>query len=224
MDESVTRAGIFQRLEPDVVAAVTEGLVPADYLPGQMIFAQGEPGDRLYIIASGKVKICRRTPDGRENLQALLGPSDMFGELAVFDPAPRTSSATAVTKVRVMFADRAALRGWIVDHPQIADQLLRALARRLRRTIDSQVELTFADVHGRLAKQLLQLAQQFGSQDDGAIHVSHDLTQEEIAQLIGASRETVNKALTTFARRGWIKPHDQSVLILDSERLMRRTR
>lgn len=215
---------MFQRLEPAVVAAVTERLLPADYPPGQMIFAQGEPGDRLYTIASGKVKISRRAPDGRENLQAVLGPSDMFGELAVFDPGPRTSTATAVTEVRAMCTDRAALRAWIADHPQIAEQLLRVLARRLRRTIDSQVELIFTDVHGRLAKQLLQLAQRFGCQDDGAMHVSHDLTQEEIAQLIGASRETVNKALTDFARRGWIQPHDKSVLILDSERLMRRTR
>ena len=67
-------------------------------------------------VASGKVKISRRAPDGRENLQAVLGPSDMFGELAVFDPGPRSSSATAVTEVQAMFTDRAALRGWIVDH------------------------------------------------------------------------------------------------------------
>jgi CRP-like cAMP-binding protein len=94
----------------------------------------------------------------------------------------------------------------------------------LQRTIDNQVEMMSTDVRGRLASQLLQLGQQFGSQDDGAMHVSHDLTQEELAQLIGASRETVNQALTDFARRGWIQLFDKSVLILDSERLMRRTR
>jgi len=224
MDQSVTRAGIFQRLEPNVVAAVTERLLPADYQPGQMICAEGQPGDRLYIIVSGKVKIARRAPDGRQNLQAVLGPSDMFGELAVFDPGPRSASATAVTEVRAMFTDRAALRAWIADHPEIAEQLLRVLARRLRRTIENQVELICTDVAGRLAKQLLQLAQQFGSQYDGAMRVPHDLTHEEIAQLIGASRETVNKALNDFARRGWIQLLDKSVLILDSERLMRRTR
>jgi CRP-like cAMP-binding protein len=80
------------------------------------------------------------------------------------------------------------------------------------------------DVRGRLARLLLQLGQQFGSQNDGAIYVSHDLTQEELAQLIGASRETVNQALTDFARRGWIQLSDKSVLILDSEHLMQRTR
>jgi CRP-like cAMP-binding protein len=224
MDHSVTRAGIFHRLEPNVAAAVTLRFLPADYQPRQMIFAEGEPGDRLYIIASGKVKIACRAAGGRQNLQAVLGPSDMFGELAVFDPGPRSSSATAVTAVRAIFTDRAALRACIADHPEIAEQLLRVLARRLRRTIDNQVEVVGTDTRGRLAKQLLQLAQQFGSQDDGAMHVSHDLTQEELAQSIGACRETVNQALTDFARRGWIELLDKSVLILDSERLMRRTR
>jgi CRP-like cAMP-binding protein len=224
MDQPVTRAAIFRPLGPNVVAAVSQRLLPADYRPGQLIFAEGEPGDRLYIIASGKVKVACRAPGGREMVQAVLGPSDMCGELAVFDSGPRSSTATAVTEVRAMFAERAALRACITDHPEIAEQLLRVLARRLRRTIDNQVELMATDVPGRLARLLLQLGQQFGSQNDGAIYVSHDLTQEELAQLIGASRETVNQALTDFARRGWIQLSDKSVLILDSEHLMQRTR
>jgi CRP-like cAMP-binding protein len=224
MDQPVTRAAIFRPLGPNVVAAVSQWLLPADYRPGQLIFAEGEPGDRLYIIASGKVKVACRAPGGREMVQAVLGPSDMCGELAVFDSGPRSSTATAVTEVRAMFAERAALGACITDHPEIAEQLLRVLARRLRRTIDNQVELMATDVRGRLARLLLQLGQQFGSQNDGAIYVSHDLTQKELAQLIGASRETVNQALTDFARRGWIQLSDKSVLILDSEHLMQRTR
>jgi CRP-like cAMP-binding protein len=224
MDQPVTGAAIFRPLGPNVVAAVSQRLLFAEYRPGQLIFAEGEPGDRLYIIASGKVKVACRAPGGREMVQAVLGPSDMFGELAVFDSGPRSSTATAVTEVRAMFAERAALRACITDHPEIAEQLLRVLARRLRRTIDNQVELMATDVPGRLARLLLQLGQQFGSQNDGAIYVSHDLTQEELAQLIGASRETVNQALTDFARRGWIQLSDKSVLILDSEHLMQRTR
>ena len=221
MDQPVTRAAIFRPLGPNVVAAVSQRLLPADYRPGQLIFAEGEPGDRLYVIASGKVKVACRAPGGREMVQAVLGPSDMFGELAVFDSGPRSSTATAVTEVRAMFAERAALRACITDHPEIAEQLLRVLARRLRRTVDNQVELMATDVPGRLARLLLRLGQQFGSQHDGAMHVSHDLTQEELAQLIGASRETVNQTLTDFARRGWIQLFDKSMLILDSEHLMR---
>jgi len=174
------------------------------------------------IIISGKVKIGRRSPDGRENLLTIMGPSDMFGELSIFDPGPRTSSATTITEVRAVSMDRDALRAWIADRPEIAEQLLRVLARRLRRTNNNLADLIFTDVPGRVAKQLLQLAQRFGTQEGGALRVTHDLTQEEIAQLVGASRETVNKALADFAARGWLQISARSVLILDSDRLRRR--
>ena len=102
--------------------------------------------------------------------------------------------------------------------------MLRVLARRLRRTDNNLTDLIFTDVPRRLAKQLLQLVQRFGTQEGGALRVTHDLTQEEIAQLVGASRETVNKALADFADRGWIRLEGKSVLISDSERLARRAR
>ena len=111
----------------------------------------------------------------------------MFGELSIFDPGPRTSSATAVTEVRTYTMDRTALREWIGKRPEIAEQLLRVLARRLRRTNNMLADLIFTDVPGRVAKSLLQLARQFGSQESGLLRVTHDLTQEEIAQLVGAS-------------------------------------
>jgi CRP-like cAMP-binding protein len=181
-------------------------------------------GDRLYIILSGKVKLGRHSPDGRENLLAVMGPSDMFGELSVFDPGPRTSTATAVTDVRLATMDRAGLREWINKRPEIAEQLLRVLARRLRRTNNALADLIFTDVPGRVAKALLQLARQFGQQDGPNLRVTHDLTQEELAQLVGASRETVNKALADFGHRGWLRLEGKSVIILDPERLSRRAR
>jgi len=193
VDEILARAGIFQGVEPGAVAALTKQLQPVDFPRGHTVFAEGEPGDRLYIIVTGKVKIGRRSPDGRENLLTIMGPSDMFGELSIFDPGPRTSSATTITEVRAVSMDRDALRAWIADRPEIAEQLL-------------------------------QLAQRFGTQEGGAMRVTHDLTQEEIAQLVGASRETVNKALADFAHRGWIRLEGKSVLISDSERLARRAR
>ena len=193
MDDILARAGIFQGVEPSAISALTKQLQPVDFPRGHTVFAEGEPGDRLYIIISGKVKIGRRSPDGRENLLTIMGPSDMFGELSIFDPGPRTSSATTITEVRAVSMDRDALRAWIADRPEIAEQLL-------------------------------QLAQRFGTQEGGALRVTHDLTQEEIAQLVGASRETVNKALADFAHRGWIRLEGKSVLISDSERLARRAR
>src|ERR1700761_8374581 len=94
VDETLARAGIFQGVEPASAEALAQSLDPVDFHRGHVIFAEGEPGDRLYIIQSGKVKLGRKSPDGRENLLAIMGPADMFGELSIFDPGPRTSSAT----------------------------------------------------------------------------------------------------------------------------------
>jgi len=153
-----------------------------------------------------------------------MGPSDMFGELSIFDPGPRTSAAVCVTEVTRATMDSQMLHDWIRAHPEISEQLLRVLARRLRRTNNSLADLIFTDVPGRVAKALLQLANRFGVQEGGALRVHHDLTQEEIAQLVGASRETVNKALAEFAHRGWIRLEGKSVLISDTERLAKRAR
>jgi CRP/FNR family transcriptional regulator, cyclic AMP receptor protein len=224
VDETLARAGIFQGVDPGAAEALARSLDPVDFARGQEIFSEGQQGDRLYIIISGKVKIGRRAPDGRENLLAVMGPSDMFGELSIFDPGPRTSTVTAVTDVKAVSLDRPALREWIAKRPEIAEQLLRVLARRLRRTNNLLADLIFTDVPGRVAKELLRLAQRFGTQDGGLLRVTHDLTQEEIAQLVGASRETVNKALADFAHRGWLRLEGKSVLILEPERLARRAR
>lgn len=223
-EEVLTRAGIFQGVEPSAVTALRADLTPEEYSKGDVIIREGEQGDSLYIITSGKVKLSRKAPDGRENLLSILGPSDMFGELSIFDPGPRTSSAVCVTDVTVQSMDRTALKRWIAERPDISDQLLRVLARRLRRTNNNLADLIFTDVPGRVAKALLQLAQRFGSQEGANIRVTHDLTQEEIAQLVGASRETVNKALAEFAHRGWLRLEGKSVIISDTERLARRAR
>ena len=106
MDEILARAGIFQGVDPTAVSALTKQLQPVDFPRGHTVFSEGEPGDRLYIIIAGKVKIGRRSPDGRENLLTIMGPSDMFGELSIFDPGPRTSSATTITEVRAVAMDR----------------------------------------------------------------------------------------------------------------------
>jgi CRP/FNR family cyclic AMP-dependent transcriptional regulator len=224
VDKVLARAGMFQGVDPRAVSALTAELHPVNFPSGHTVFVEGESGDRLYIVISGKVKIGRRSPDGRENLLTIMGPSDMFGELSIFDPGPRTSGATTITEVRAVSMDREMVRAWIADRPEIAEKLLRVLARRLRRTNHDLADLIFTDVPGRVAKQLLRLAQRFGTQEGDALRVSHDLTQEEIAQLVGASRETVNKALSDFAHRGWIRLEGKCVLIRDCEHLARRAR
>ncbi|TAM85678.1 MAG: Crp/Fnr family transcriptional regulator [Jatrophihabitans sp.] len=224
MDEILRRAGLFQGVDPDAVEALAGEFELVDAPRGSTLFHEGEPGDSLYIVLSGKVKLGRRSSDGRENLVAVMGPSDQFGELSLFDPGPRTATATIVTDARVAKLPKEALQNWVRERPEIAMQLLRVVARRLRRTNTMLADLIFVDVPGRVAKQLLQLAQRFGSVEGGHLRVTHDLTQEELAQLVGASRETVNKALADFATRGWLRLEGKSVVILDRERLARRAR
>ena len=224
MDEVLAKAGLFQGVSAEDAEVLAGQFDFMDVPRGAVIFHEGEPGDSLYIVLSGKIKLGRRTADGRENLVAVMGPSDQFGELSLFDPGPRTSTAVAVTDARLARMSKQALRSWITERPQIAEQLLRVVARRLRRTNAMLGDLIFTDVPGRVAKQLLQLSQRFGTMENGQLRVTHDLTQEELAQLVGASRETVNKALADFAHRGWVRLEGKTVVILDRDRLARRAR
>ena len=120
MDEVLAQSGLFQGLSEDAVDPVASRLETLSLPRGRVVFNEGEPGDSLYIVLNGKVKLGRRSPDGRENLLTIMGPSDMFGELSIFDPGPRTSSATTITEVRAVSMDRDALRAWIADRPEIA--------------------------------------------------------------------------------------------------------
>ncbi|MBI1759573.1 MAG: Crp/Fnr family transcriptional regulator [Actinobacteria bacterium] len=224
MDDVLARSGLLQEVDPAAAEALAAQFEYVDVPRGHIIFHEGEPGDSLYIVLSGKIKLGRRSADGRENLVAVMGPSDQFGELSVFDPGPRTATAVAIVDSRLARMAKPALQRWITDRPEIAERLLRVLARRLRRTNNMLADLIFTDVPGRVAKQLLQLASKFGSMDGGHLRVTHDLTQEELAQLVGASRETVNKALADFASRGWLRLEGKGVVILDRDRLNRRAR
>jgi CRP/FNR family cyclic AMP-dependent transcriptional regulator len=220
----LSRAPLFQALDEEGASALRAGVVEVRLARGDRLFDEGDAGDRLYVILDGKIKLTRAAADGRENLLSVLGPGEMFGELSLFDPRPRTASAVAVTDARLAALAHDSLRAWLTGRPDVAMHLLRALAQRLRRTNDVMADLVFTDVPGRVAKALLDLADRFGEQQPEGLQVNHDLTQEELAQLVGASRETVNKALADFAARGWLQLSAKSVLILDADRLAKRAR
>jgi CRP/FNR family transcriptional regulator, cyclic AMP receptor protein len=223
-DDVVLSAPLFSGIDPAAAHALYASMTQVQLPRGQAVFQEGEPGDRLYIIGFGKVKLGRRSSDGRENLLSILGPGEMFGELSLFDPGPRTASATAVADARLFELGHAELIEWLERYPAVAKHLLEALARRLRRTNEALADLVFADVPGRVAKALLDLSTRFGQQIDDGLRVAHDLTQEELAQLVGASRETVNKALADFAARGWVRREGRAIVLLDLQRLQRRAR
>jgi CRP/FNR family transcriptional regulator, cyclic AMP receptor protein len=223
-DDVLRRAPLFDALDDDSAAALQTGVTIVNLARAERLFDEGASGNQLYVILDGKIKLTRAAADGRENLLSVLGPGEMFGELSLFDPRPRTASATAVTDSRLAALAHDDLRSWLTGRPDVALHLLQALAQRLRRANDVMADLVFTDVPGRVAKALLDLAERFGTAQEDGLQVNHDLTQEELAQLVGASRETVNKALADFAARGWLQLSAKSVLLIEPERLRKRSR
>jgi CRP/FNR family transcriptional regulator, cyclic AMP receptor protein len=222
--EIVKKAPLFSALDDNSAESLRNSMAMTKVIKGHHLFKEGDPGDRLYVVVEGKMKLGTQAQDGRENLLSILGPGEMFGELSIFDPGPRTSTATAVTDCRLLFLSHDQVLGWLSAHPEVSLQLLARLAQRLRRSNDFLADLVFSDVPGRVAKAILDLGVRFGTQKPDGLHVHHDLTQEELAQLVGASRETVNKALADFAGRGWIRLEPRTVVVLDMERLSKRGR
>ncbi len=224
VEDVLAETPLFEALTEEDAHALRSGIIDVHLDRGERLFSEGDAGDKLYIILNGKIKLTKAAPDGRENLLSVHGQGEMFGELSLFDPIPRTSSATAVTNARLAGIAHDDLRTWLSTRPEVAMHLLQALAQRLRRINEVKADLVFTDVPGRVAKALLDLADRFGVATPDGVQVNHDLTQEELAQLVGASRETVNKALADFAARGWIQLAAKSVLVTDTDRLRKRAR
>lgn len=225
MDNDVVRqAPLFAALDEEAASALLASMTKTQLGRSKVLFHEGDPGDRVYVITEGKVKLGRTSGDGRENLLAVLGPGEMFGELSLFDPGPRNATATAVSEAVLVGLGSDDLGTWLTGRPDVAQQLLRALARRLRRTNETLADLVFSDVPGRVAKAFLDLSERFGRPTEDGLRVAHDLTQEELAQLVGASRETVNKALADFASRGWLRLEARAVILIDIDRLRKRAR
>ena len=221
---NIRKAPLFSALDEATAASVRASMVSLKVSKGHTLFKEGDAADRLYVVADGKLKLGTASADGRENLLSILGPGDMFGELSLFDTGPRTATVTAVTDAKLFSLAHDQVISLITQHPKVGLYLLKRLAQRLRDTNEGLADLVFSDVPGRVAKEIIDLGERFGITKDDGLHVNHDLTQEELAQLVGASRETVNKALADFASRGWVRLEPRAVVVLDYERLSKRGR
>ena len=223
---TLTRAPVFRDVAPADVEALLPHFRHLDLRRGQPLFSQGDDGPpEMFVVLEGRITVSRARPGVGETITAVLGPSDMLGELAVFDPGPRVSTARAATSARVAALAGDDLLAWGTVRPYVAARLLRVLARRLRRTDDALSDLAFVDVPGRVARALLDLSGRFGVRGrDGTVLVEHGLTQQQLAQLVDASRETVNKVLADFTDRGWVRLDRQAVTLLRPERLRQRAR
>jgi CRP/FNR family cyclic AMP-dependent transcriptional regulator len=218
----LARSELFRGVEaPDVEALIAE-VVVRDVPTGTDVYRQDATDDaELYVLLAGRIAITRRTESGRGRSE-LIGPGEVFGELSVLDPGPRERTATATVEARLVVVSRTSYLAWALARPYICERLLRVLARRLRRTDDEALDLLFVDVGARLAKALCDLATRFGQQTPSGVLVDHGLSQQQLAEMVGTSRETLNKQLQSFANRGWLTSGRGLIVIRDPDRLARR--
>jgi CRP/FNR family transcriptional regulator, cyclic AMP receptor protein len=195
------------------------------YRRGEVIFREGEPAERLFLIDEGRVKLTTASPTGQELLVAVLGRGQIFGELAVVDRGTREMDARAMEDSKLFSLASDVFWSMMEGRPALARRLLELMGRRLRRADQATQDLVFFDAPTRLARKLLELAEEHGeSNGDSGILISTRVTQEEMAQMIGVSRESANRLIASFAGRGWIEWNDGRPILLSPESLMRRAR
>jgi len=181
----------------------------------QVLFHQGDPAEALYGVRTGRVAISLVSPDGRESVLALMEAGDLFGDMPIFDGEPRSAQARALEATDLLYVPYPPITAVLEARPALLWTVVATLSRRLRSTDAALADSVFLDVTGRTAKRLLELA---GDADTFSLPI----TQEELAGLVGASRERVNKAIMTFIRLGWLDQVDRHYRITDRAQLSRR--
>jgi CRP/FNR family transcriptional regulator, cyclic AMP receptor protein len=200
-------------LPPDALDLLRSASKFRDVARNDVLFCQGDPAAELFGIVSGRIAILTKSPDGRESLVAVLDEGSLFGELALFDDGPRSADARALEPTQLLVVEYSAVRNAIELNPEVLWVIVRMFARRLRATDDTLADAVFLDVPARTAKRLLEIA---GDSDEFRL----PMTQEDLAGLVGASRERVNKALSLFTKLGWLTVEGRNrYRIIDREAL-----
>lgn len=217
--EALQQVPFFADLRPAELAQLSARLVPRRFSAGQIIFHHGDPGGLLYIISKGKIKITYSTLDGQEALLAILGANDFFGELALLDEAPRSATAEALETTETLTLHREDFIGFIRNNPDFSLHVLQTLTQRIRNLNNQISDIFFLDLPARLARVLLNLAEQHGVVTEQGIRVELSLTQTDLAEMTGATRVSINKALGRFRREKWVSVKGRKFTIVDAEAL-----
>ncbi|CAN5370044.1 Crp/Fnr family transcriptional regulator [soil metagenome] len=208
----------FSDAPPDLLAPIAAAGVERHLIRGDVLFNEGDPPDSIHLVLSGRLAIAIANPiDRRESVVALMEPGDLFGELGMLDDGPRSAMARALEPSLVLEIPYEPVLDMFERHPRLLRNVTRLLAQRLRAMDEALADSVFLDVTGRTAKRLLELA-------DGADEFVLPVTQEELAGMVGASRERVNKAIASFIRLGWLEQHDRHYRITQRDRLELRAR
>jgi CRP/FNR family cyclic AMP-dependent transcriptional regulator len=202
---------LFSVLDEDELDAISRLAVRRNYPKNSVIINEGEHTDSLYVILSGKVKIFLTDEQQREVIVAIQGAGDYFGELVLLDEAPRSASVMTMEPSTLLLFSKGAFEHYLGNHPKIAISLMRGLAQRLRATTENVKSLALMDVYGRIARTLLQLAKQ----EDDHFVIHEKLTHQDLANIVGASREMVSRIMKDLARGGYITSEGRRITIKD---------
>lgn len=213
---------LFRVLGNEGVAAAVQAGSCRTYPPGQLICHQGDPGEHLFVVLDGLVKVVFTSEGGDEMVLNIMGPEEVFGELALLDGSPRSASVVTLQPSSIFVLPRAQLLELISRNPALADGFLKLIGKLVRKLTEQAGDLAFLDLKGRLAKLLLRLSEQ--GDKVRSVVLDGGLTQSDLAGMIGASRPAVNRALGSFAARGLITIQGRTIVLRDVESLRRRSR
>lgn len=219
--EFLNTVPIFLNLAPQQLQALPAKLHRRHYHRGEVIFHQDDPGDRMHIILEGRVKISIASEDGREKDIALFRPGDCFGEMALLDGSNRSATATAVDSTETITLYRQDFLDFLAEHPEVASDVNSLLIQRLRNVNQMLGDVVFLDVPTRVAKQLLALAGTYAGGAEPGAPIVVPIGQDELAHMVGASRETVSRALNSYRRLGLLTTSHRRITITDQPGLER---
>lgn len=211
--ELIRRVTIFATVPDADLDALAGAMVEHNYEKDALIVGADDPGDALYVIASGRVKVVLYGESGREVILSVLKEGDFFGEMALLDNQPRSANVRAIEPCKVFMLQREPFHAVLRSGPHVAIPILAEMSRRLRRADDSIGNLALLDVYGRVARFLLDMGKADGQQREEGIEIRDRPTQQHIAAMVGTSRETVSRALNEFARRGLIEMDGKTILL-----------
>lgn len=217
--DSLARVWLFNELAKDDLLRLSQLAKTRMYRPRETIVAKGDSATEFFVLLRGRAKVSAQGAGGADTAINVMGPGEVFGEIGILDGLPRSATVTTMEQCEIAAVDKRAFHGLLATSPEVAIKLLAVLARRIRELTIRVEDRAFLDVPARLAKQLLWLAGNHGTESGARVRIELKLSQQELGDLIGATRESVNKNLRDWSRSGFIEQERDCIEILDLDAL-----
>jgi len=210
---------LLKHLQPEELSRLAASAVLARHRAHATIFQHGDPGTSMMAVVSGKVKICNYSADGKEMVLNIIDRGGLFGEIAVLDGQPRSGDAVAIEDTELLVLERTRLMPFLTANPEIPTRLIAVLCQRLRQTSEALEDALLRDASSRVARGLLRLAKTFGKQEAAGLRLDIKLSQQQIGNLIGISRESTNKYIVDWTRAGYLAVNSGFITIINKSAL-----